>query len=565
MPQVRSYCQSVESQTTSRVLRVFLSSTFRDFQEERDYLRDKVFPLIRQEARSKEIELMVVDLRWGLTEDESRLGSSVAVCLEEVDRSIPYFIALVGERYGWVPKSDNNAHFDMSHLILDHSDQIQKWFAQGESVTAMEIRRGVLENPKERKYAMFYFRDEKLTETLSSKSGDPSAFRDSGERSEKLVKLKREIREGSETGGWRVRDYKSLEELASQVETDLLKALKESLPECRDLDIQTLVDLPHEAFARDRLRVYFPNKDFAADALSRLNAKESVFLIGPSGQGKSATVAYLAKEFCKQNSNAFVFVHFIGVAGENSIEGVLSRLLSSFEKDPTQDQEDNSKVIDQPKNENELWEKVIVALSREARERHCLLVIDAIDQLQGGESNFRKLLKFRVPGVSLLISAREQLSALKELQGISLPFLDSEQISKIITDTLDPYRKHLTNSHRQRIQASSQCQNPLYLRILLDELRQFGGLKKESISQDEHIDRVIEDYLVCSDVPSLYERVFKRLEERFSFKELQRFLFPLVLTRLGIAPSPSFVKNRRISEKTAFFPFEVGSSPGSLF
>ena len=29
--------------------------------------------------------------------------------------------------------------------------------------------------------------------------------------------------------------------------------------------------------------------------------------------------------------------------------------------------------------------------------------------------------------------------------------------------------------------------------------------------------------------------------------------------------SPSFVKNRRISEKTAFFPFEVGSSPGSLF
>ena len=29
--------------------------------------------------------------------------------------------------------------------------------------------------------------------------------------------------------------------------------------------------------------------------------------------------------------------------------------------------------------------------------------------------------------------------------------------------------------------------------------------------------------------------------------------------------NPSFVKNRRISEKTAFFPFEVGSSPGSLF
>lgn len=536
---MRSYCQSLKAQNASRVLRVFLSSTFRDFQEERDYLRDKVFPLIRQKARTRGVELMVVDLRWGLTDDESRLGSAVSVCLEEVDRSKPHFLALMGERYGWVPQSGNHGPANPAHLNLDHnSDQVQKWFAQEESVTAMEIRRGVLENPEERKYAFFYFRDKKLTEALMVKSGEPSAFQESGKSAEKLVELKREILEGSEFGNWHIRDYKSIEELACQVEADLCKALDGRFPEDSTLDAKRLADIHHEAYARDRVRVYFPNKDFALDVLSHLNAKESVFLIGPSGQGKSSAIAYFSKEFCKQNSNAFVFVHFIGVSGENSIEWILGRLLSSLEwEDSIQDHGGSSNAHGQPKNENELWVEVVLALSREARKRPCLLAIDAIDQLRCEDSKLRNLLKFCVPGVSVLLSGREQPIVLSEIPGIRLPLLDSRQIGEIITNFLEPYRKHLTNSQRQLIQESPQCKNPLYLRIFLDELRHFGGLRETGSSQNEYMDRVIKSYLSCADAPELYERVFKRLEARFSFKKLQEFLFPLILTRLGMAPS----------------------------
>jgi hypothetical protein len=50
---------------TSRVVRVFISSTFRDFGAERDLLMKRVFPELRRRARARFVEVIDVDLRWG--------------------------------------------------------------------------------------------------------------------------------------------------------------------------------------------------------------------------------------------------------------------------------------------------------------------------------------------------------------------------------------------------------------------------------------------------------------------------------------------------------------------
>ena len=50
----------------SRAVRVFLSSTFRDFAEERDLLVRKVFPELRRTCRERQVELVDVDLRGPL-------------------------------------------------------------------------------------------------------------------------------------------------------------------------------------------------------------------------------------------------------------------------------------------------------------------------------------------------------------------------------------------------------------------------------------------------------------------------------------------------------------------
>ena len=47
-------------------IKVFISSTFRDLNQERDYLVQKVFPGIRDKLDG--ITVSEVDLRWGITD-----------------------------------------------------------------------------------------------------------------------------------------------------------------------------------------------------------------------------------------------------------------------------------------------------------------------------------------------------------------------------------------------------------------------------------------------------------------------------------------------------------------
>jgi Domain of unknown function (DUF4062) len=90
----------------SRTVRIFLSSTFLDFAEERDLLVRKVFPELRRKCWERQVELVDVDLRWGITEKEAQQGRMLPICLAEIDRARPYFMAFLSERYGWVPKPE---------------------------------------------------------------------------------------------------------------------------------------------------------------------------------------------------------------------------------------------------------------------------------------------------------------------------------------------------------------------------------------------------------------------------------------------------------------------------
>ena len=53
--------------TQSRTVRLFISSTFRDFAGERDILVRRIFPELRRRCRERQVELVDVDLRWGIT------------------------------------------------------------------------------------------------------------------------------------------------------------------------------------------------------------------------------------------------------------------------------------------------------------------------------------------------------------------------------------------------------------------------------------------------------------------------------------------------------------------
>ncbi|NMD45673.1 MAG: DUF4062 domain-containing protein, partial [Propionibacterium sp.] len=134
----------------ARAIRVFVSSTFRDMQAERDELVKRVFPLLRRRCQERGVAWSEVDLRWGVTDEQAAEGAVLPICLAEIERTRPYFIGLLGQRYGWVPDAiDPGLAARLGWLTEDLH----------RSVTELEILHGVLNAPDAEGHAYFYLRD----------------------------------------------------------------------------------------------------------------------------------------------------------------------------------------------------------------------------------------------------------------------------------------------------------------------------------------------------------------------------------------------------------------------
>ena len=135
---------------------IFITSTFRDSHAERDYLRTRVFPELEERLRQRRHHLEPIDLRWGVEtvtaeHEHAKEMQVLKVCLAEVERSRPFLIGLLGDRYGWVPPEERmaaaarEAGFDRP--------------VAGRSVTDLEIDFGVLASVDQRRRCFFYFRN----------------------------------------------------------------------------------------------------------------------------------------------------------------------------------------------------------------------------------------------------------------------------------------------------------------------------------------------------------------------------------------------------------------------
>lgn len=92
---------------------VFIGSTFRDLDDERDLLTRIVIPVVNARLREQGFNASVypVDLRWGVDAEDhldpqDRQRQILSICVSEVRRCRPLFIGLLGDRYGWVPPAD---------------------------------------------------------------------------------------------------------------------------------------------------------------------------------------------------------------------------------------------------------------------------------------------------------------------------------------------------------------------------------------------------------------------------------------------------------------------------
>ncbi|MGH2500991.1 MAG: DUF4062 domain-containing protein, partial [Ktedonobacterales bacterium] len=90
---------------TGKIIRLFVSSTFADFQRERELLQRRVFPDIANICRAEGFRFLPIDLRWGVSEEAGAAQRTLPIIFEELrrcQRDSPdfHFLLLLGDRYG---------------------------------------------------------------------------------------------------------------------------------------------------------------------------------------------------------------------------------------------------------------------------------------------------------------------------------------------------------------------------------------------------------------------------------------------------------------------------------
>jgi nephrocystin-3 len=512
--------------TISRTVRVFLSSTFRDFAEERDLLVRKVFPELRRKCRERQVELVDVDLRWGITEEEAQQGKVIPICLAEIDRSRPFFMGFIGERYGWIPEQEK---YDLS-LIME-----QPWLDEhrgGKSVTELEMLHGVLNNPAMEDRAFFYFRDPKW----SQKKGGAYLCEGSAEK-EKLEALKNRIRQ---SGFPVVEDYPTPEALAERVKEDLWKLIDEAFPESEVPDALAQERMRHEVYSATRMRLYLGGEKYFQflDAAMKAKAFKPVLVSGQSGGGKSSLLANWTVRWSKTHPKTTPILHHLG-CGADAADPV--RMATRIMQEIARITGEEFKLESDPdKMLEKLPESLAIASAWAEREkRELLIVLDGLDKVSDRQ-HLRWFPAHLPPKVKLLASCLdgEVLEAAKRRMDWSelkvKPFTRTEQ-SRFIREYLGRYRKSLTAPQRKSLQSHPLCGNPLFLLTVLEELRVFGLHEKLQerlqVLLSPPASKGKEEEPTVDDV---FEHVLARIEEDLGKKPVQSALEAIWASRSGL-------------------------------
>eukprot|EP01114_Cavostelium_apophysatum_P022723 TRINITY_DN831_c0_g1_i3.p1 TRINITY_DN831_c0_g1~~TRINITY_DN831_c0_g1_i3.p1 ORF type:complete len:1975 (+),score=566.67 TRINITY_DN831_c0_g1_i3:1485-7409(+) len=536
-----------------RTARVFISSTFLDMHAERDVLTRYVFPELRERCKTINVHLFEVDLRWGVTEEETKLNRNIQICLDEIDRCRPFFVGLMGNRYGWVPDE---------YLVPDEPrfDWLKDYPA-GRSITELEFYYACI---KEKSHGHFYFRDPSFLEKVPSEY--LSHFTSDEATLKKIDELKRSVkRAGNRPVEYRcswagVVDHKplvkGLESFRKRVVEDLWQSIVAEFGDSpTEFDISP-VDLErahHHTSAEIKASNFIGRVELLEQITKAVDSDKNntVVIVGKPGSGKSALVSKFVQDYAKEHPKVFVLPHFIGATpGSTDIRQTLLRLCNELVHFFGLDAE-------VPEDYPELVQAFPQIVEQAAFRARILIVIDGLDQLsKANRAHSLDWLPASLP-VKVVISTLyghcyESLRRRNHPEIVVGP-LSSKERKEIVKETLASFRKKLDdkpmNDQMRVLLKKTDADKPLYLMIACQELRVFGVF--------EQLTEKIKN--MAQTIPRLLEETLARLEHDHGKEMMKRLMSLLICARNGLLEEELLVLLSRTAKGETKLPVAVWS------
>ena len=512
---------------------VFISSTFKDMQAERDCLHEIVFPSLNRELMSTGETIQELDLRWGvntLNMSEEESGKEVLkVCIDAIDRCRPFTVVLLGERYGWIPDY---------HIVNETNDtRITDLYREGSSITNLEIDYAALRDAHNLDRCVFCFRDSSFIENL------PEDMRrlyeaESEVHRTKLNRLKKEIRQlenavildysvtwDSENG-----TLAGLEAFAQNVQNILLEMIRKEYgdrkPATETEKIQAVTDSMCEYY----LSSYIPRAKEEFEILMRLiteglrfgfrdRQKMIIHLTGDAGSGKSALMSAVAKDLT--DAQRPVILYYCGAPGCGNIDTLKKMTVAKLQE--------VLKVREElPASLNEKLKYLSDKIDRQ--KIYC--IIDGLDQLFDRNRELYFDLFTLCPRLIYVVSSvpefpLESIVSKTQLglRQICLSPLSGHQTREIIARTAGKRGKRLDDEIVNGILNKAESRNPLYLSIMLQRFFMMDSAEfaeAENMGQGmEGIHRYMEQLLskMPDDKREMVRFLLNAIQRKFDEKE----------------------------------------------
>ena len=468
----------------------------------------------------EDVNWVEVDLRWGITSEEAAEGKVIRLVLEEVRRCKPFFIGILGERYGWVPDS-----------LPVELIEIYPWIRgfPNASVNELEIIQGVLSDPQMLGYGLMYFRDPHFTEQLPA-TVRPNFESESASSRSKLELLKQRIRNAADEEVCLLREnYSNPEELCRWILDDFGRLLNTFLPDSEVVDPLNQEAKRHEAYAQSLRRVYIgrPESFSRLDVHGDGNGDKPLVISGETGSGKSALVANWVAHYRQMHPDAFVLEHYIGATPDSTdCAMMLRRIIAEFKRrfDLT------GEIAHKP---DVLCSSFPNWLHMAASKGRVILVLDELNHLEDRDSTPNLLwLPTDTPSnlrifVSMPPSRSLDAVSQRGWEMLCVGSLTPTERERLIVSYMQIFGKRLDAHRLARLAHAPASANPLFLKLLLDELRQFG--------QFDQLDERFQYYLSALNLSELYERIFQRWEQDYDPDLVRQSLTLIWASRAGVS------------------------------